>query len=207
MAATTADLYRQTLQELDTVRRRSASQAEAHRAAMESSAQRAEQLRAASDEGRASAEALAAATRAKPAGGRPEAAAQPDSLDAVEHDLRAAEGDLEEAKYLAHRPAFLPRWRSDERNAVVYAGAALAGLAAQLVALRTWSGDGIVDLLILLAILVAFPLAAFGAGWLAIGVVARPRLGEPEKLVRNPRLGLVIAATACAVAAYAAFAG
>jgi adenine-specific DNA-methyltransferase len=126
-------------------------------------------------------------------------------VGAAEADLETAATDLEEARFLAHRPSWLPRWRADERNGLVYGIAALAGLFAQMLVLRLWTGDGLVDTIVLMAVLLACPLAAFTAGWLAIGVVSRPRIGEPEKLQRNPRLGLVICASTLVAVCFAVF--
>ncbi|QSB05479.1 hypothetical protein [Natronoglycomyces albus] len=122
-------------------------------------------------------------------------------LAAASADLERSHQTLAQARWLAHRPPALPAWRVDERNGLIYGLWAVVAIVAQLIVLRT-SGtpDGIWQVVTLSAWLVGLPLAAFAAGWLSIGVVSRPRLGEPEKLQRNPRLGLVICASTLVVA-------
>lgn len=122
-------------------------------------------------------------------------------LAAAEQDLEASRQVYAQARWMAHRPALFPTWRSDERNGLLYGAWAIAAIVAQLIVLRT-SGvpDGIMQMLIMTAWLVGLPAAAFCGGWLSIGVVARPRMGEPEKLQRNPRLGAVICASTLVVA-------
>lgn len=122
-------------------------------------------------------------------------------LAAAEQDLEASQQIFAQARWLAHRPALFPSWRSDERNGLLYGLWAVIAIVAQLIVLRT-SGvpDGIMQMLIMAAWLIGLPAAAFCGGWLTIGVVARPRMGEPEKLQRNPRLGAVICASTLVVA-------
>jgi len=112
-------------------------------------------------------------------------------------EVDAAAADLDKARYLAHRPALLPSWRADERNGLIYGAAALVSLIVQVFVLANPSGSGFTDRLWGYAICLVLPFAAFGAGWLAIGSVSRPRLGGEEvnplvKLPRNPRLGMTI---------------
>ncbi|MEV0648043.1 hypothetical protein AB0I28_22530 [Phytomonospora sp. NPDC050363] len=114
-------------------------------------------------------------------------------LRGAHDDTLAADALVRETDYLAHRPPLLPRWRADERNAVVYGLWAALGLLVQVgvmvnAAARedTLSGRGWVAFICFLV-----PFVAFGLGWLTIGVVGRPRLGD-DKLARNPRLGLIV---------------
>lgn len=122
-------------------------------------------------------------------------------LAAAEQDLEASRHIFASARWLAHRPALFPSWRSDERNGLIYGLWAVVAIVAQLIVLRT-SGvpDGIMQMLIMAAWLIGLPAGAFCGGWLTVGVVARPRMGEPEKLQRNPRLGAVICASTLVVA-------
>ena len=112
-------------------------------------------------------------------------------------DVDDADADLEQARYLAHRPALLPGWRADERNGLIYGVVALVSLVIQVLVLANPGGTAFTDRLWGYAVCLVLPFAAFGAGWLAIGTVSRPRLGGEEvnplvKLPRNPRLGLTI---------------
>ncbi|GAA4912540.1 hypothetical protein LX16_2376 [Stackebrandtia albiflava] len=112
-------------------------------------------------------------------------------------DADAADEGLEQARYLAHRPALLPRWRADERNGLIYGVAGLLSLLAQMTVLAGAAGQPFSEQFAEFAVCLVLPFVAFGAAWLAIGVVSRPRLGGEEarpahKLVRNPRLGLVV---------------
>ncbi|GLZ77730.1 hypothetical protein Afil01_25370 [Actinorhabdospora filicis] len=115
------------------------------------------------------------------------------AMTAARTDASAADDLVTETDYLAHRAPLLPRWRTDERNALVYLAYAALALLLQIGVLvnaasneDTLSGRGWVAFWA-----IVLPLLAFGAGWLTIGVACRPRLGE-EKLVRNPRLGLIV---------------
>ncbi|PRY60879.1 hypothetical protein [Glycomyces artemisiae] len=127
-------------------------------------------------------------------------------LAAAETDLHTAATELEEARFLAHRPPWLPRWRADERNGLIYGAFALVCVLVQLVVLRTVRADDLTGAVVLGAILVAAPLAAFCAGWLTIGVAARPRIGDEEaKLERNFRLGLVLCGSTLLVACFGFF--
>ncbi|GIG70983.1 hypothetical protein [Phytomonospora endophytica] len=114
-------------------------------------------------------------------------------LRGAREDAAAADALVTETDYLAHRPPLFPRWRVDERNAVIYGVYALFGLLVQVgiivgasAAEDTLSGRGWVAFWCFL-----IPLVAFGLGWLTIGVAGRPRLGD-GKPVRNPRLGLIV---------------
>ncbi|MFD0557679.1 hypothetical protein FB566_2965 [Stackebrandtia endophytica] len=112
-------------------------------------------------------------------------------------EVDTAAVDLDQAWFLAHRPALLPRWRADERNGLIYGIAALISLIIQVLVLVNPAGTGFTDRLWGYLICLVLPLAAFGVGWLAIGTVSRPRLGGEEanplvKLPRNPRLGMTI---------------
>ncbi|WP_025273002.1 hypothetical protein [Haloglycomyces albus] len=198
------DSYRLIVQRLDGTRREHTDRVEAAHRQRDDQAERSRDVAVAAEESLGTAEALRQAARVSAEAERPVPPPR-DDLAIVETDMRRATEALEEAKYLAHRPRLLPRWRSDERNAVVYGVVALVFLVVQLAVIRSWTGDGLVSLLLLLGILVAFPLAGFIAGWLAIGVTSRPRLGEGEKLEKNPRLGWAIAASTLVVAVYAAF--
>lgn len=120
---------------------------------------------------------------------------------AAEADLHVAATELEEARFLAHRPPWLPRWRSDERNGLVYGLFAVVCVVVQLFVLRNLRAEDALGALLLAAVLIACPLGAFGLGWLTIGVAARPKIGDEEKrLERNFRLGLVVCGSTLVVA-------
>lgn len=127
-------------------------------------------------------------------------------VDAAEADLRTAAEELTEARFLAHRPPWLPRWRADERNGLVYGLFALASLLVQLLVLRLVKADDISGALVLAAVVLACPLAAFASGWLTIGVVSRPRIADEEqRLERNFRLGLVLCGSTLIVSCFGFF--
>ncbi|ADD39878.1 hypothetical protein [Stackebrandtia nassauensis] len=113
-------------------------------------------------------------------------------------DVDSADTGYADAHYLAHRPKFLPRWRADDRNGLIYGLYALLSLFAQVGVLASAAGtESLGDMIVEVLTCVALPLPAWAAGWLTIGVVSRPVLGEGTlgpngKLVRNPRLGAVI---------------
>ncbi|MGH8792358.1 MAG: hypothetical protein ACRDXX_06915, partial [Stackebrandtia sp.] len=119
-------------------------------------------------------------------------------VTAAAADVDAADAGYADSRYLAHRSKLLPRWRADERNGLVYGAWALLSLLMQAAVLFVASGEaGLGDVVGHIAIVALLPVLAFAAGWLTIGVVTRPTLGEggngPDgKLVRNPRLGIVI---------------
>jgi hypothetical protein len=122
-------------------------------------------------------------------------------LAAAEQDLHSAATELEDAEYLAHRAPWLPRWRADERNGLIYGVFALACVVVQLFVLRIVRADDMTGAVVLGAILIAAPLAAFCLGWLTIGVASRPRIGdEHARLERNFRLGLVLCGSTLVVA-------
>jgi hypothetical protein len=201
---TAFDDYLAQLRRLDEARR-SADEAAARTAtATESLGQRAARLAEQAAAQRAAVDELAGAARTAP----PQRAAAPAplgdpvaELDAAEADLRGAGAALEEARFLAHRPPWLPRWRSDERNGLIYGVFAAVCVVAQLLVLRTVRADDMGAAIMLGAILVAAPFAAFCLGWLTIGVAARPRIGdESSRLERNFRLGLVLCGSTLVVA-------
>ncbi|HZE41174.1 MAG TPA: hypothetical protein VE172_20435 [Stackebrandtia sp.] len=131
------------------------------------------------------------------------------ALSAAEADVAQADSGYQDAWYLAHRPKLLPRWRADDRNGVIYGGFALLALAAQTVTLILTAGtERITDALPqILLVYFGYPLLAFAAGWLCVGLVSQPVLGEGTlgpngKLVRNPRLGMAICASTIVVACW-----
>ncbi|THV42983.1 hypothetical protein [Glycomyces buryatensis] len=122
-------------------------------------------------------------------------------IGAAEADLNAAGAEYQEARFLAHRPPWLPRWRGDERNGLVYGLYAAVALVVQLLILRWFKADSVTEAILLAAVLIASPLAAFGAAWLTIGVGGRPRIFDDERrLERNFRLGLVVSGSTLIVA-------
>lgn len=199
------DDYLAQLRRLDEARR-SADEAAARTAtAAESLGQRTSRLAEQAAAQRAAVDDLARAARVAPpqrvpapppSSGHPAA-----DLDAAEADLRVAATELEEARYLAHRAPLLPRWRADERNGLVYGLFALVCVVVQLFVLREVRADDALSAVLLAAVLIACPLAAFLLGWAAIGVAARPKIGDEEKrLERNYRLGLAINGSTLVVA-------
>ena len=114
-------------------------------------------------------------------------------LRGAREDAAAADALVTETDYLAHRPPLLPRWRVDERNAVIYGFYALVGLLVQVGILVAASAneDSLAGRGWVAFLCIVIPLIAFAAGWLTIGVAGRPRLGD-DKPVRNPRLGLIV---------------
>lgn len=114
------------------------------------------------------------------------------------NDIAAADAGYTDSQYLAHRAKILPRWRADERNGAIYGVSALLGMVAQIAVLASAAGtEKFWDMLPQLLGCIALPFIAFTAGWLAIGAISNPILGEGTltptgKLQRNPRLGMVI---------------
>ena len=198
------DDYLAQLRRLDQLRRDAEEAAARDASRAESLGERVDRLTEEAARQRAAVDELAHAARVAPP---PPVAAQPTAgdpsveIDAAEADLRLARAELEEAAFLAHRPPLLPRWRSDERNGLVYGLCALAALVVQLTILRTVKAADLTDAILLAVFMIACPLAAFAAGWLAIGVVARPRIADQDKkLERNFRLGLALCGSTLIVA-------
>lgn len=203
------DDYLAQLRRLDQTRRGAEEAAARTASATESLGQRAERLAERAAARRTAVDELAAAARVAtpprvagaPLGGDPAV-----EIDAAEADLRAAEAAFEEARYLAHRPPWLPRWRADERNGLIYGLFAFASLLAQLLVLRMVKADDLSGAIVLAAIVAACPLLAFGLGWLTIGVAARPRItDEEQRLERNFRLGLVLCGSTLIVSCFGFF--
>ncbi|MQM27425.1 hypothetical protein [Glycomyces albidus] len=203
------DDYLAQLRRLDEARRTADEAAARTATAAETLGQRTRRLADEAAAHRAAVDELARAARTAP----PPRTAPPAPLGdpnaelaAAESDLHTAATELEEARFLAHRAPWLPRWRADERNGLVYGAFALACLIVQLVVLRTVRADDLTGAVLLAAILIAAPLAAFCLGWLTIGVAARPRIGdEHAKLERNFRLGLVLCGSTLLVACFGFF--
>lgn len=101
--------------------------------------------------------------------------------------VAAAESAAQRAWNRATVPAFLPYQRPRVRNLAVYGIAGLAGAAVQLLAL---TAQGLRDGAWIVALA---PLAAFVAGYVAVGQARQPRL-KPERLRktlrRTPRVKL-----------------
>lgn len=199
------DDYLAQLRRLDEARRTADETAARTATATESLGQRASRLAEQAAAQRAAVDDLARAARVAPPqrlpdppplGGDPTA-----DLAAAEADLRVAATELEEARFLAHRPPLLPRWRADERNGLIYGLFALVCVVVQLFVLRDVRADDTLGAILLAAVLIGCPLGAFGLGWLTIGVAARPKIGDDDKrLERNYRLGLVVCGSTLVVA-------
>jgi multidrug efflux pump subunit AcrA (membrane-fusion protein) len=198
------DDYLAQLRRLDEARRTADETAARTATATESLGQRTQRLAEQAAAQRTAVDELARAARTAPPQRSPAPALLGDpaaDLAAAEADLHAAGAALEEARFLAHRPPWLPRWRADERNGLVYGVFALACVVVQLIVLRTVRADDMTGAIMLGAILIATPLVAFCLGWLTIGVAARPKIGDEEKkLERNFRLGLVLCGSTLLVA-------
>ena len=201
---TAFDDYLAQLRRLDEARRTADEAAARTATATESLGQRVGRLTEQAASQRAAVDELARTARVAPpqrVAGPPPMGDPTAEINAAEADLRTAATELEEARFLAHRPPWLPRWRSDERNGLIYGAFAAVCLVAQLLVLRTVRADDMTAAVMLGAILIATPLAAFCLGWLTIGVATRPRIGDQEKkLERNFRLGLVLCGSTLAVA-------
>jgi len=203
------DDYLAQLRRLDEARRTADETAARTATATESLGQRTARLTEQAAEQRAAVDELARTARTAP----PQRVAGPQPLhdpsaeiNAAEADLQRAATELEEARFLAHRPPWLPRWRSDERNGLVYGAFALACVLVQLMVLRNFRADDRMAAALLIAILIVVPFAAFCLGWLTIGVAARPKIGDEEKkLERNFRLGLVLCGSTLLVACMGLF--
>jgi hypothetical protein len=199
------DDYLAQLRRLDEARRTADEAAARTATAAESLGDRTTRLAEVAVAQRAAVDDLARAARtappqrvasAPPLGGDPTA-----DLAAAEADLQVAATELEEARFLAHRAPLLPRWRSDERNGLIYGVFALVCVLVQLFVLRDLRADDALGAVLLAGVLIACPLGAFGLGWLTIGVAARPKIGDEEKrLERNYRLGLVVCGSTLLVA-------
>jgi hypothetical protein len=199
------DDYLAQLRRLDEARRNADEAAARTATVTESLGQRTSRLAEQAASQRAAVDDLARAARvappqrlpaAPPLNGDPNA-----DLAAAEADLQVAATALEEARFLAHRPPWLPRWRADERNGLIYGLFAVVCVVVQLFVLRHLRAEDAMGAVLLAAVLIACPLGAFGLGWLTIGVAARPKIGDEEqRLERNFRLGLVVCGSTLLVA-------
>ncbi|WP_100448878.1 hypothetical protein [Glycomyces xiaoerkulensis] len=203
------DDYLGQVRRLDEVRRNADEAAARSASRTESLGQRVDRLSEQAAAQRSRVDELARAARVDPP---PRTSAQPldgdpaVEIDAAEADLRTSATELEEARFLAHRPPWLPKWRGDERNGLVYGLFALAALVVQLVVLRTVKADDLTGAIVLAGVLIACPLLAFALGWLTIGVTSRPRIGDQEeRLERNFRLGLVLCGSTLVVSCFGFF--
>ncbi|GAB3656194.1 hypothetical protein [Glycomyces tarimensis] len=203
------DDYLAQLRRLDEVRRGADEAAARTASRTESLGQKTARLAEQAAAQRSAVDELARAARVE---APPRVAAQPLGGDAAveigaaEADIQTAAVELEEARYLAHRPPWLPRWRTDERNGLIYGLFALASLLVQLLVLRLVGADDLTGAIVLAALIVACPLVAFSLGWLTIGVAARPRITDEEKkLERNFRLGLVLCGSTLVVSCFGFF--
>jgi hypothetical protein len=202
------DDYLAQLRRLDEARRTADEAAARTATAAESLGQRTARLAEHAAAQRTAVDDLARAARAAPPqrGAAPPLSGDPMAdLAAAEDDLRTAATELEEARFLAHRAPWLPRWRADERNGLIYGFFALVCVVVQLFVLRNLRADDTLTAVLLAAVLIGCPLGAFGLGWLTIGVAARPKLSrstrdEEQRLERNYRLGLVVCGSTLVVA-------
>ncbi|THV30080.1 hypothetical protein [Glycomyces paridis] len=198
------DDYLAQLRRLDGARR-SADEAAARTAtAAESLGQRTARLTETARDARAAVDALARAARvpAPRPGPQPPAGADPRAdLDAAEADLGDARAAYDEARYLAHRPPWLPRWRADERNGLVYGVCALGAVLVHLMLMRAWKGlpadvegnQSSLTLALFIGLGVLAPLLAFVIGWFAVGFASRPPIAREDKRIeRHWQLGLVV---------------
>lgn len=125
--------------------------------------------------------------------------ARPDSLDAELREgreaLARATAARQEAVAAGRQPSFLPRAHHLARNAVIYLAALAAVLVVQL-GLHAASKD---DARLWIACLP--PVAGVLAGYIAVGVVSRPRVPTLDKfgkvidfkVYKSPRLGVAFA--------------
>jgi hypothetical protein len=213
------DDYLAQLRRLDEARRSSEEAAARTATATESLGARARRLAEQAAAQRAAVDDLARAARTAPPqrlpappplGGDPAA-----DINAAEADLQVAAAELEEARYLAHRPPWLPRWRADERNGLVYGLYALAAVVAHLVLMRVWTGldsaepagtQSPLTLALFIGIGLLVPFLAFILGWFTIGIVTRPPIArEDTRLERHWQMGLVICVTTLVVPLYGVF--
>jgi hypothetical protein len=199
------DDYLAQLRRLDEARRTADEAAARTATAAESLGQRTTRLAERAAAQRTAVDDLARAARVAPpqrAASAPPLSADPTAdIATAEADLLTAATELEEARFLAHRAPWLPRWRADERNGLIYGLFALVCVVVQLLVLRNLRADDTLGAILLAAVLIGCPLGAFGLGWLTIGVAARPKIGDEEKrLERNFRLGLVVCGSTLIVA-------
>ncbi|WP_026928496.1 hypothetical protein [Glycomyces tenuis] len=203
------DDYLAQLRRLDEARRGADEAAARSASVTESLGQRTERLAEQAASQRAAVDELARAARTEPpprVAGAPLGGDPAVEIDAAEADLQTAATELEDARFLAHRPPWLPRWRTDERNGLVYGLFALASLLVQLLVLRLVKADDLMGAIVLAAVVVACPLLAFALAWLTIGVTSRPRITDEEKkLERNFRLGLVLCGSTLIVSCFGFF--
>jgi hypothetical protein len=113
------------------------------------------------------------------------------------HAALTAAGSARKAAIQAGKlPSFLPKTHHLLRNALIYGGALVVVFLLQVV---FWLGLGKGDLDLWLAFLP--PVAGVLAGYIAIGVVARPRVPTVDKhgkviefrVYKSPRLGVALA--------------
>lgn len=216
------DDYLAQLRRLDETRRSADEAAARNASATESLGQRAARLAEQAAVQRAQVEELAREARVDAPARVPGQRISGDpivEINAAEADLQTAAVELEEARFLAHRPPWLPRWRSDERNGLIYGLFALASLPVHFALLRFW-GDvgssggaegeqgtvGLAYTVVFALVVLAVPLLVFALAWLTIGIGARPRITDHEqRLERNYRLGLVVCGSTLLVSCFGFF--
>lgn len=213
------DDYLGQLRRLDEARRSSEEAAARTATATETLGERARRLADEAAARRAAVDELARAARTAP----PQRVPAPPPLSgdpaaeiaAAEADLQVAATELEDARFLAHRPPWLPRWRADERNGLIYGLYALAAIIAHLILMRVWSGldsgepagtQSPLMLALFIGLGLLVPFLAFVIGWFTVGIVARPPIAREEiRLERHWQMGLVICVSTLLVPLYGVF--
>lgn len=127
-----------------------------------------------------------------------------DRLERARQCLHDANVAADTADDLGDQPALLPTLRPRARNAVIYAAASGLGLLAQIVMIGLSSQRFVTDKTTVYAwTCCGFPAMAFFLGYLAVGVLGRPRRST-RQVDRTPRMGAVICAASLPVYALVA---
>jgi hypothetical protein len=127
------------------------------------------------------------------------AASPTDRLARAGQCLHEANLAADAAEDAGRQPVLLPNLGPRARNAVVYAGCSLLGLAAQLVMIGLYSQKLVTDQVSMYAwTCCGFPALAFFAGYLVIGVVCQSRMST-QPVDRSVRMGALICAASLPV--------
>jgi hypothetical protein len=102
-----------------------------------------------------------------------------------------ADAALTEAEQVAQQPRLLPDLPTQTRNLAVYGGCALVAVVAVYALLIASDITNIAGWMLLGSSCAGFPLLAWIAGYLVIGALGRPRIGDAT-VSRSPRLGLAV---------------
>jgi hypothetical protein len=112
------------------------------------------------------------------------------ALGLVRQHTDLADTQIAEVERMAQQPPLLPGSSPLTRNLAVYGACSVVAVVV-LYALLAVSGVTHLGTATLLGAMCALPLLAWIGGYVATGVLGRPRIGDAD-VPRNPRLGLLV---------------